>query len=362
MSESAQAIVRLDGVSKRFGSVVAVDQLDIAITAGEFVTFLGPSGCGKSTTLRILGGFEKPDVGRVNLDGEDVTDLPPNKRNVNMVFQDYALFPHMSVEQNIDFGLELKGLTNSQIRTRREEVMSFLELGEFGARYPHQLSGGQRQRVALARALAPDPALLLLDEPLGALDAKLRSQVQQELKDIQRRTQTTFFFVTHDQDEALTMSDRIVVMNNGKVEQDGTPQELYLHPASRFVAEFIGETNLLTGIFIGMENNEAVIDWCGQRVRANAGQLRPEPGSEVTSSLRLEKLTCQSDRPDTDNTVQAHMVNKVFKGSRTAVTVRVDGADDALLTAYVDADKVTGSDGDHVWLGWNSDNLALLRQ
>jgi spermidine/putrescine ABC transporter ATP-binding subunit len=362
MSESARAIVRLDGVSKRFGSIVAVDRLDIDIAAGEFVTFLGPSGCGKSTTLRILGGFEKPDVGRVNLDGEDVTELPPNKRNVNMVFQDYALFPHMSVSQNIDFGLELKGLTNSQIKSRREEVMSFLELGEFGARYPDQLSGGQRQRVALARALAPDPALLLLDEPLGALDAKLRTQVQQELKEIQRRTHTTFFFVTHDQDEALTMSDRIVVMNNGRVEQDGTPEELYLHPASRFVAEFIGETNLLTGIYIGIEKNQAVIDWCGRRIRANAGQLRPEPGTEVTSSLRLEKVTCQTDRPDMDSTVQARIVNKAFKGSRTAVTVRVDGGENTLLTAYVDADRVTGSEGDQVWLGWDSDNLALLRQ
>ena len=362
MSESARTIVRLDGVSKRFGSVVAVDQLDIDIAAGEFVTFLGPSGCGKSTTLRILGGFEKPDVGRVTLDGEDVTDLPPNKRKVNMVFQDYALFPHMSVQQNIDFGLELKGLTNSQIKSRREEVMSFLELGEFGARYPDQLSGGQRQRVALARALAPDPALLLLDEPLGALDAKLRTQVQQELKDIQRRTNTTFFFVTHDQDEALTMSDRIVVMNKGKVEQDGTPEELYLRPASRFVAEFIGETNLLTGTCIGIEKNEAVIDWFGRRIRANAGQLRPEPGTKVTCSLRLEKLTCQSGRPHMDNTVRAYIVNKIYKGSRTAVSVRVDGADDTLLIAYADADRITGSEGDPVWLGWDSDNLALLRQ
>ena len=362
MSETAKTIVQLQGVSKRFGSVVALDDLDIDIRAGEFVTFLGPSGCGKSTTLRILGGFEKPDSGRVMLEGEDVTHLPPNKRKVNMVFQDYALFPHMSVEKNIDFGLELKGMTVSQIEARRNEVMSFLELSGFGSRYPEQLSGGQRQRVALARALAPDPALLLLDEPLGALDAKLRSQVQQELKAIQRRTNTTFFFVTHDQDEALTMSDRIVVMNNGKVEQDGTPEDLYLRPASRFVAEFIGETNLLTGSCMGIENDKVVIDWQGIQIRARAGGLQPISGSEVTCSLRLEKLQCQTRKPDTDTTVQAHITNKVFMGSRTAVTTSLDASPDIFLTAYVDAEQEIGSSGDAVQLGWDSTNLALLRQ
>lgn len=229
------------------GDTVALDNLTLDIARGEFVTFLGPSGCGKSTTLRILGGFERPSAGRVILDGVDVTLQAPEKRQVNMVFQDYALFPHMTVRQNISFGLELKGMNKRDIRARQDQIMAFLELDEFGDRYPAQLSGGQRQRVALARALAPDPALLLLDEPLGALDAKLRGQVQQELKAIQRSTHKTFFFVTHDQEEALTMSDRIVVMNKGRVEQDGTPEELYFHPATRFVAEFIGETNLLAG-------------------------------------------------------------------------------------------------------------------
>jgi len=361
MNDTASAIVRLEGVSKRFGSVLAVDNLDIDINKGEFVTFLGPSGCGKSTTLRILGGFEKPDVGRVILDGDDVTALPPNKRKVNMVFQDYALFPHMNVAQNIDFGLELKGLTKSMIKARREEVMSYLELSEFGTRYPEQLSGGQRQRVALARALAPDPALLLLDEPLGALDAKLRSQVQQELKAIQRRTNTTFFFVTHDQDEALTMSDRIVVMNNGVVQQDGTPEELYLHPSNRFVAEFIGDTNLLTGTYQGTKNDEAVLEWCGQHIGAHAGAVQPEPGSQVTCSIRLENLKCQATRPELQNTVQAQIVTTVFKGSRKAITVSVTGMDNTLLTAYVDADIGTGVQGDSVWLGWQSRHLSLLR-
>lgn len=363
MSQNAETLVQLQGVSKRFGSVVALDNLDIDIRAGEFVTFLGPSGCGKSTTLRILGGFEKPDTGRVVLDGEDVTRLPPNKRKVNMVFQDYALFPHMSVAQNIDFGLELKGMTKSQIAARREEVMSFLELDELGGRYPEQLSGGQRQRVALARALAPDPALLLLDEPLGALDAKLRSQVQQELKAIQRRTNTTFFFVTHDQDEALTMSDRIVVMNNGKVEQDGTPEDLYLRPASRFVAEFIGETNLLNGKCLGLDGGEVIIDWLGNHIRARAGGLQPLAGSDVACSLRLEKLCCLGDdSTTTDVATAAHIANKVFMGSRTAVTVSIDAAPEVLLRAYVDAELAIGSVGEAVQVGWDSANLALLRQ
>lgn len=361
----ARTIVQLQGVSKRFGSVVALDELDIDIRAGEFVTFLGPSGCGKSTTLRILGGFEKPDTGRVILDGKDVTRLPPNKRNVNMVFQDYALFPHMSVAQNINFGLELKGMTRSQIDQRREEVMSFLELSDFGERYPEQLSGGQRQRVALARALAPDPALLLLDEPLGALDARLRSQVQQELKAIQRRTNTTFFFVTHDQNEALTMSDRIVVMNKGKVEQDGSPEELYLQPASRFVAEFIGETNLLDGTLIAIEGDLAIVDWQGQQIKATTAGTRAVVGSQVTGSLRLEKVVCQSDRPATENTVRAEVLTRMFMGSRTAITARVGDADSRwaeTLTAFIDDPGVACEPGSKIWLGWNGANLALLRQ
>ncbi|MFK7859233.1 MAG: ABC transporter ATP-binding protein [Granulosicoccus sp.] len=356
-----KVIVQIRGVSKRFGNVMALDQLSIDIKAGEFVTFLGPSGCGKSTTLRILGGFEKPDEGRIILDGEDVTGLPPNKRKVNMVFQDYALFPHMSVVQNIDFGLELKGLTKADIKTRREEVMLFLELEDFGNRYPDQLSGGQRQRVALARALAPDPALLLLDEPLGALDAKLRSQVQQELKAIQRRTNTTFFFVTHDQDEALTMSDRIVVMNNGRVEQDGTPEELYLHPASRFVAEFIGETNLLNGTCLSVEEGGVMIDWFGHRLRAHPGPSAVKPGDAVSSSLRLEKIVCHAQRPRTANAVQGKIINKVFMGSRTSVTVSVDNSDYTELTAYIEADRSLGAEGDLIWMGWESINQSVLR-
>ena len=358
---SSDPLVRLEGVTKRFGDTVALDDLTLDIAQGEFVTFLGPSGCGKSTTLRILGGFEQPTSGRVLLRGDDVTKRPPEKRNVNMVFQDYALFPHMTVRQNIGFGLELKGMGKSEIAKRQDEIMSFLELTAYGDRYPAQLSGGQRQRVALARALAPDPALLLLDEPLGALDAKLRGQVQQELKSIQRRTNKTFFFVTHDQEEALTMSDRIVVMNKGRVEQDGTPEELYFHPASRFVAEFIGETNLLTGELRGTEGNAVVMDWFGNTLRGHAPGGVPQAGEAITASVRLERLGFHAERPTTANAVQGRVVGKTFLGSRMALDLMVEEANGATLKAYVDADTGQSVGEAPVWIGWDESSMAVLR-
>ncbi|MGS4946052.1 ABC transporter ATP-binding protein [Meridianimarinicoccus sp. RP-17] len=353
-------LVRIDGLSKHFGDTVALENLTLDIPQGQFVTFLGPSGCGKSTTLRILGGFERPTTGRVLLDGEDVTNQPPEKRQVNMVFQDYALFPHMTVAQNISFGLELKGMGRDAIRRRSSEIMAFLELEDFGARYPLQLSGGQRQRVALARALAPDPALLLLDEPLGALDAKLRGQVQQELKSIQRRTDKTFFFVTHDQEEALTMSDRIIVMNKGRMEQDGTPEELYFRPASRFVAEFLGETNLLTGRMRGTEGGQIVMDWQGTTLRGKAPRSLPGEGQPVSASVRLEKLDFHAQRPETGNAVQGRVVAKTFLGSRMALQIAVGDQAEAMLKAYVDVDTSERVGSDPVWIGWDPDHMAVL--
>ena len=354
-------IVRLDGVSKRFGNAVALERMELDIAPGEFVTLLGPSGCGKTTTLRILGGFETPDTGRVILEGGDVTHRPPNRRNVNMVFQDYALFPHMNVRQNMAFGLELKGRGRRDIERRLDELMTFLELNDLGDRYPGQLSGGQRQRVALARALAPDPALLLLDEPLGALDAKLRAQVQKELKSIQRRTDKTFLFVTHDQDEALTMSDRIVVLNEGRVEQDGTPTELYFHPRSRFVAEFIGETNLLVGTVREVEHETVAIDWFGHDLRGQASGGTPGSGDRVTASVRLEKLGFHRERPSTANSVRGRVVDRTFLGSRVTVDILVEGARDATLRAYVDTATAERVGSDAVWIGWDSESMAVLR-
>jgi putative spermidine/putrescine transport system ATP-binding protein len=237
--------VRLVGLHKHYGDVLAVDGVDLAIAQGEFFTMLGPSGSGKTTTLRLIAGFEEPDSGRVELGGRDVTGIPPYDREVNTVFQDYALFPHMTVAQNIEYGLRIRRLARSERTGRRDEALEMVRLGGYGSRKPSELSGGQRQRVALARAIVNQPRVLLLDEPLGALDLKLREQMQVELKRIQAAVGITFLYVTHDQDEALTMSDRIAVFNQGRVEQIGTPAEVYERPATPFVSGFVGTSNVL---------------------------------------------------------------------------------------------------------------------
>src|SRR5262245_53317670 len=239
--------IRFDKVSRHFGDVKAVDNTDLEIRDGEFFSMLGPSGSGKTTCLRMIAGFDRPTSGSIFLYGQDVSDLPPYERDVNTVFQDYALFPHMTVEDNIAYGLMIKGVPKAERSKQVDEMLDLVRLPGFGYRKPSQLSGGQRQRVALARALINHPKVLLLDEPLGALDLKLRQQMQVELKAIQKRVGITFIFVTHDQEEALTMSDRIAVFNEGKVAQIGTPAEIYEHPASPFVAGFVGTSNLVSG-------------------------------------------------------------------------------------------------------------------
>jgi putative spermidine/putrescine transport system ATP-binding protein len=236
-------IVSIKGLSRSFGDVRAVAGVDLDIYEGEFITLLGPSGSGKTTVLRMIAGFEKPDSGTIDLAGKDVSQLPPYERDVNTVFQDYALFPHMNVISNIEYGLKVKGVAKEECSARALEALKQVRLEGYGERKPSQLSGGQRQRVALARALVNRPSVLLLDEPLGALDLKLREQMQIELKELQREVGITFIFVTHDQEEALTMSDRIAVFNNGKIEQLGTPREIYENPVSSFVSEFVGQTN-----------------------------------------------------------------------------------------------------------------------
>ena len=240
---SKSVIVSIKGLSRSFGDVRAVAGVDLDIYEGEFITLLGPSGSGKTTVLRMIAGFEKPDSGTIDLAGKDVSQLPPYERDVNTVFQDYALFPHMNVISNIEYGLKVKGVAKEECSARALEALKQVRLEGYGERKPSQLSGGQRQRVALARALVNRPSVLLLDEPLGALDLKLREQMQIELKELQREVGITFIFVTHDQEEALTMSDRIAVFNNGKIEQLGTPREIYENPVSSFVSEFVGQTN-----------------------------------------------------------------------------------------------------------------------
>jgi putative spermidine/putrescine transport system ATP-binding protein len=243
--QAVAAAVRLTGIRRTFGEVVAIERLDLEIAAGEFFTLLGPSGSGKTTTLRVIAGFEQPDEGRVELAGADVTRVPPSERDVNTVFQDYALFPHMSVQENVEYGLRVKGVPRRARRLRAKEVLERVRLPNVGSRKPVQLSGGQRQRVALARAIVNSPSVLLLDEPLGALDLKLRQEMQVFLKALQRDLGITFVYVTHDQEEALTMSDRLAVFNEGRIEQIGSPAEVYEHPQTEFVAGFVGISNVL---------------------------------------------------------------------------------------------------------------------
>jgi ABC-type Fe3+/spermidine/putrescine transport system ATPase subunit len=278
-AEPVNAAVELRGVTKQFDGVVAVDGLDLEVADGEFLSLLGPSGCGKTTTLRLIAGFERPDAGEIRIDGADVSRLPPYKRPVNTVFQSYALFPHLSVLANVGYGLKQRGLGRKERDAKAREALELVQLPEVGHRKPRQLSGGQQQRVALARALVMEPKVLLLDEPLGALDLKVRRELQIELKRIQHQVGITFVYVTHDQEEALAMSDRVAVMSGGRIEQLGPPQEIYDTPATRFVADFIGETNFI-------EQAGGVV-----MVRPEQLELRPEgtaggiPGVVVTAMV-----------------------------------------------------------------------------
>jgi spermidine/putrescine transport system ATP-binding protein len=281
---AATVDVELEGVVKRFDDMAAVDGISLEVTRGSFFALLGPSGCGKTTTLRMIGGFEEPTEGRILLGDEDVVGLPPYKRDVNTVFQSYALFPHMTISDNVAFGLERRKVAKGEIQGRVREILELVGLGPFGNRKPRQLSGGEQQRVALARALVNHPRVLLLDEPLGALDLKLRKQMQLELKRIQDEVGITFVHVTHDQEEAMTMADTIAVMNRGRIEQLGPPQELYERPATAFVAGFLGVSNLLPGT---IEGPDAVRLDDGTLVRANVGART----GEVAAGVRPEKIT-----------------------------------------------------------------------
>ena len=286
LSEPAAAVadVKVTGLRKHYGEVRAVDGVDLDIGQGEFFTMLGPSGSGKTTTLRMIAGFERPDAGTIELDGKDVSSLPPFDRDVNTVFQDYALFPHMTVQQNVEYGLRVKKVPKEERRVKAKDALAMVRLEGYGDRKPGQLSGGQRQRVALARAIVNTPRALLLDEPLGALDLKLRQELQIELKQIQQELGMTFVYVTHDQEEALTMSDRIAVFNQGKIEQIGTPAEMYEHPATQFVAGFIGTSNIL-------ERNGRTFTVRPEKIRLLTGDTdEGEPGT-ITAAVYLGPVT-----------------------------------------------------------------------
>ena len=290
MSDAKSPIIQIRNVSKRFGKVTAVDNVSLDILAGEFFVLLGPSGCGKTTLLRMIAGFEQPSEGQILIDGQDMARVPPNRRPVNMVFQSYAVFPHLSVADNVAYGLKIAGVSRGEREDRVREALELVKLGGFDDRMPDQMSGGQRQRVALARSLVMRPKVLLLDEPLSALDAKLRAQMQFELAELQDEVGITFVTVTHDQDEALSMACRIAVMNKGDVAQLASPSELYEYPANRFVADFVGSVNLFEGRLTVDEPSRAAVDCPGVgKVYLNHGVTGPH-GADVWVALRPEKI------------------------------------------------------------------------
>jgi putative spermidine/putrescine transport system ATP-binding protein len=312
----------LSEVQKRFGEFVAVESFDLSAEKGEFVSFLGPSGCGKTTTLRMIAGFERPTSGSISIEGRDITNVPPNRRNVGMVFQSYALFPNMSVADNIGFGLKVRKRSAGDIKRRVAELLELINLPDKGGRYPYQLSGGQQQRVALARALAFEPQVLLLDEPLSALDAKIRVALRHEIRHIQRQLGITTVYVTHDQEEALSLSDRVVVMSEGRMEQVGTPFEIYNFPTTAFVASFVGTLNVLPGVVVDSSRGELTV--AGQPIRLGAG-FEGARGREVRVALRPEMVSLGAGS-DGENRLTGKVTDVSFLGSIVRIRVGL-GAD-----------------------------------
>jgi len=352
------AAVRFDRVEKRYGggAVVAVDGVSLDIAAGEFLTLLGPSGSGKTTSLMMLAGFETPSAGEIYVDGEAIAAVPPYKRNIGMVFQSYALFPHMTVGENIGFPLKLRKLDKAAVARSTKDVLDLVGLPGYEGRYPRQLSGGQQQRVALARALVFDPRVLLMDEPLGALDKQLRERLQLEIKALHEQLGVTIVYVTHDQQEALVMSDRIAVMDAGKIEQIGTPTQLYEEPASRFVASFIGESNFLSGRLLERGDGDAVVEVPGVgplRVRGQ-GQGQPATDAEVVVTVRPEKIVFADETADgQSNAVAATIESVVFVGDAYRYEVRLGGGQPLVLKRQHRAGVVQHARGDQVRLGWH---------
>ncbi|ALW90377.1 Fe3+/spermidine/putrescine ABC transporter ATP-binding protein [Deinococcus actinosclerus] len=364
---AADAAVSVRGVRKSFRSpggaeTRVLDDIDLDIRRGEFFSLLGPSGCGKTTLLRILAGFESPDAGAVLIGGQDMTGVPPHRRDVNTVFQSYALFPHMTVQDNVAFGLRMKGVPAAQVRERVMTALERVRIADFAARRPDQLSGGQRQRVALARAIVNEPQVLLLDEPLSALDLKLRKELQVELANLQESLGMTFVFVTHDQEEALVMSDRIAVMNRGRVEQLGRAEELYERPRTAFVANFLGSSNLIEGTVLTVDGHEATVQTEHGPLRTTHGAgLRP--GQSVTLSVRPEKLRMERDDLAVGNEIRARVDDIVYTGAENQYLLQAGGQQ--LVAFQLNADIGADEDFDYdeqVALYLPPDNLVVLEE
>jgi spermidine/putrescine ABC transporter ATP-binding subunit len=370
----AEPLIRIENVSKRFGSFAAVDSVDLAIEEGEFFALLGPSGCGKTTLLRMLAGLEVPSEGRILIDGQDMAGVGPNKRPVNMVFQSYAVFPHMTVEQNVGYGLRIDGVPEKERRTRVHDALALVKLDGFETRKPDQLSGGQRQRVALARALVKRPRVLLLDEPLSALDAKLREAMRSELAIIQDKVGVTFVMVTHDQDEALAMATRCGVMNKGLLQQVATPSDLYEYPANRFVADFIGSVNLFEGRLNVDEPGHARIESDGASIWVDHG-VTGATGSAVWAAIRPEKIelfhreadslpppAAAPGTPQGCNVLAGTVKHYSYLGSETVYEIEVAGGRIVkVLRSNVRRYEDRGFDYDQpVWLSWSPGSPAVL--
>jgi spermidine/putrescine transport system ATP-binding protein len=363
---TTDADIRLDAVTKRFADVTAVDDLTLEIPRGAFYALLGPSGCGKTTTLRMVGGFEDPTAGKVFLGGDDVTELPPYRRDVNTVFQSYALFPHLSVERNVSFGLERKKVTKAEVKRRVGEALEMVQLGGYGARKPAQLSGGQQQRVALARALVNRPRALLLDEPLGALDLRLRKQLQLELKRIQADVGITFVHVTHDQEEAMSMADTIAVMSDGRIEQAGSAADLYERPRTEFVANFLGVSNLVDARLRGSQNGHATVETHdGATLHVPGDRIGPHGTDAVRIGVRPEKVRLSpagAGVADGANVLRGTVVVASFLGVSIQYVVRAAGGEE--LTVF--AQNLDGAEpeslgpGREVQLAWDPQHTFVV--
>ena len=350
--------VELAGVTKRFGQFVAVDDLTLDIYEGEFFSLLGPSGCGKTTTLRMIAGFEEPTEGGISVAGDPVRGVPPYRRPVNTVFQSYAIFPHLNVFDNVAFGLRRAGVKGEELRERVIDACEMVQLSGFEKRKPNMLSGGQQQRVALARALVNRPKVLLLDEPLGALDLKLRKEMQLYLKDLQHEVGITFIYVTHDQEEALTMSDRIAVMNEGKVQQVADPPTLYERPNSRFVADFIGQTNVFSGTVEAVDGSRVTLSVpSGEKVEASTGEAEVGVGQETHAAVRPEKVRFGGEG-DNVMTVRIHQI--VYLGVSTQYIADLPGGGKLVLYQQNTTEETHPEIGDEARVSWDARNCLIL--
>ena len=347
-------------VRKQFGGVVAVDSVSLDIAPGEFLTLLGPSGSGKTTTLMMLAGFEIPTDGEIYVDDVAIAAIPPYKRNIGMVFQNYALFPHMTVGENIAFPLKMRGISKSEIARMSKEALELVKLPGYEGRYPRQLSGGQQQRIAVARALVFNPRVLLMDEPLGALDKQLRESLQLEIKSLHDQLGVTIVYVTHDQQEALVMSDRIAVMNDGRIEQIGSPVELYDQPQSRFVASFIGESNFLSGRVLSCENGKCLVEIGGVATLSAPEMAGAASGGDVTVTVRPEKLVFKGSSEPHANAVPGRIDNVIFAGEMRRYEVVLPNDERLILKRQNRAGEKQFSPGDEVEVTWAYDDTRLV--